>query len=62
MQATKYFDFLTNNDDTRYKYWGGMSTYNFRQYGEMDMSFASFLNNSKSNFGVPPDVYYVPGN
>lgn len=62
MQATKYFDFLTNNDDTRYKYWGGMSTYNFRQYGEMDMSFATFLNNSKSNFGVPPDVYYVPGN
>lgn len=38
-----------------------MSTYNFRQYGEGDFTFASLLNNSKRDLGVPEDVYYVPG-
>jgi hypothetical protein len=36
IEATSYFDFLTNNDDTRTQYWGGMSTYNFRQYSDPD--------------------------
>ena len=61
MQATSFFDFLTNNDDTRYKFWGGMSTYNFRQYGEGDMTFVSLLNNSRSELGIPEGVYFVPG-
>lgn len=43
MQATTYFDFLTNNDDTRTRYWAGMSTYNFRKYTDIDTSFAPFL-------------------
>jgi carboxypeptidase C (cathepsin A) len=38
-----------------------MSTYNFRQYGEPDETFVTFLNNSKGSLGVPDDVYYVPG-
>ena len=61
MQATSFFDFLTNNDDTRYKFWGGMSTYNFRQYGEGDMTFVSLLNNSRAELGIPDGVYFVPG-
>ena len=61
-QATQFFDFITNNDDTRYEYWGGMSTFNFRQYGEDDESFITFLNDSRTNLGVPSDVPYVPGN
>jgi carboxypeptidase C (cathepsin A) len=52
---------LTNNDDTRYQFWGGMSTYNFRQYGEGDMTFVNLLNSSRSELGIPQDVYYVPG-
>lgn len=39
-----------------------MSTFNFRQYGEGDETFVSFLNNSKKSFGVPDNIYYVPGN
>ena len=39
-----------------------MSTFNFRQYGEPDDTFAKLLNDSKSEFGVPADIYYVPGN
>jgi carboxypeptidase C (cathepsin A) len=39
-----------------------MSTYNFRQYGEGDSTFVSFLNNSRAQFGVPANVTYVPGN
>jgi hypothetical protein len=62
MQATQYFNFLTNEDDTRYNYWGGMSTYNFRQYGEIDEAFATLLNNSRNDLGIPEGVYYVPGN
>jgi carboxypeptidase C (cathepsin A) len=61
MQATPYFDVLTNNDENRYKFWGGMSTYNFRQYGEGDFSFATVLNNSRNDLGIPTDIYYVPG-
>jgi hypothetical protein len=36
IQATRFFDFLTNNDDTRANFWGNMSTYNFRHYGDED--------------------------
>jgi carboxypeptidase C (cathepsin A) len=39
-----------------------MSTYNFRQYGESDTTFATFLNDSRKSFGVPDNIYYVPGN
>lgn len=39
-----------------------MQTYNFRQYGESDSSFTTFLNNSRASFGVLDSVYYVPGN
>lgn len=39
-----------------------MSTYNFRQYSDPDMTFATFLNNSRVQLGVPADIYYVPGN
>jgi carboxypeptidase C (cathepsin A) len=38
-----------------------MSTYNFRQYGEDDSTFATLLNNSRAQLGIPEDVYYVPG-
>jgi carboxypeptidase C (cathepsin A) len=38
-----------------------MSTYNFRQYGEGDFTFASLLNNSRTELGIPQDVYFVPG-
>ena len=39
-----------------------MSTFNFRQYGEDDDTFVTFLNDSRKSFGVPEDIYYVPGN
>ena len=39
-----------------------MSTFNFRQYADPDESFAKILNDSKNQFGVPAEVYYVPGN
>jgi carboxypeptidase C (cathepsin A) len=39
-----------------------MSTFNFRQYGEGDDSFVSFLNNSRKSLGVPDNIYYTPGN
>jgi hypothetical protein len=39
-----------------------MSTYNFRQYGEGDSTFATLLNNSRTELGIPQDIYYVPGN
>jgi carboxypeptidase C (cathepsin A) len=38
-----------------------MSTYNFRQYGDGDFSFATVLNNSRTELGIPQDIYYVPG-
>jgi hypothetical protein len=38
-----------------------MSTFNFRQYGEDDDTFVSLLNSSRSELGIPQDVYYVPG-
>lgn len=53
---------MTNNDETRALYWGGMSTYNFRQYVDSDDTFATVLNTSKAELGVPNDIYYVPGN
>ena len=33
-----------------------MSTYNFRQYSDPDMTFATFLNNSRVQLGVPADI------
>jgi hypothetical protein len=39
-QATNYFDFLTNDDDMKAKYLGGMNNFNFRQYSDGDESFA----------------------
>lgn len=39
-----------------------MSTFNFRQYGDPDETFVKLLNDSKTEFGVPADIYYVPGN
>ena len=39
-----------------------MSTYNFRKYGDGDSSFAQFLNDSRSAFGVPADTHYRAGN
>jgi hypothetical protein len=62
IKATSYFDFLTNNDDTRAIYWGGMSTYNFRKYSDPDETFATFLNDSRTKLGIPEGVYFVPGN
>lgn len=38
-----------------------MSTFNFRQYGEDDSSFATLLNSSRNDLGIPNDVYFVPG-
>jgi hypothetical protein len=35
-QATNYFDFLTNDDDMKAKYLGGMNNFNFRQYKDID--------------------------
>jgi len=61
MQATNYFNFLTNDDDTRAIYLGGMSTYNFRQYEDSDESFATFLQENKNSFGIPSDINYVSG-
>ena len=61
-KATQFFDFITNNDETSKKYWGGMSTFNFRMYGEPDESFVKFLNDSRTQLGVPADVVYIPGN
>lgn len=46
--ATNYFDFLTNNDTTPEVYWGNISTYNFRNYDGLDLSFAKFLTNNKA--------------
>lgn len=61
MKATKYFDFLTNDDDVKDQYLGGMNNYNFRQYSYGDESFAKFLQVYKDKFGVPPNIDYIPG-
>jgi len=39
-----------------------MSTYNFRKYSDPDATFATFLNNSRSNLGIPNDIYFSPSN
>lgn len=39
-----------------------MSTYNFRKYSDPDVTFATFLNNSRSSLGIPNDVYFLPSN
>lgn len=48
--ATNYFDFLTNNDTTPQEYFGGISMFNFRDYGDEDDSFVKFLNDNKAEF------------
>ena len=35
-QACNFFDFLTNDDDVKAKYLGGMNNYNYRQYKDGD--------------------------
>ena len=59
-EATAYFDFITNNDTTPKEYFGGISTFNFRHYDEMDETFAKFLDTNKAEFGA--SVKYIPGN
>ena len=39
---------------------GNISIFNFRNYDGIDESFATFLNNHKSDLGV--SVEYLPGN
>ena len=39
-----------------------MSTYNFRQYGDGDSTFAKILNESLKELGIPEGRYYIPGN
>lgn len=58
--ATSYFDFITNNDTTPKEYFGGISTFNFRNYDGEDESFAKFLETNKAQFGAT--VKYIPGN
>ena len=36
IKASEFFDFLTNDDDVKAKYLGGMNNYNFRQYKDGD--------------------------
>ena len=60
-KATDYFDFLTNDDDVKDKYLGGMNNYNYRQYSYGDESFANFLQSNKASLGVPANINYVPG-
>ena len=59
-KATTYFDFITNNDTTPLVYFGGISTFNFRNYDGEDMTFAKFLEANKAEFNVT--VKYLPGN
>jgi len=61
MKATKYFDFLTNDDDVKDQYLGGMNNYNFRQYSYGDESFAKFSQVYKDKFGVPTNIDYISG-
>jgi len=62
MQATDYFDFITNNDTTPEKYMGGISIFNFRQYDPTDESFADFLEKNKATLGVSDNIKFIPGN
>lgn len=39
-----------------------MSEFNFRQFEDMDTSFAAYLQENKGSLGVPPNVDYIPGN
>ena len=59
-EATAYFDFITNNDTTPKEYFGGISTFNFRNYDPLDETFAKFLEANKAEFGA--SVKYIPGN
>ena len=47
IQATNYFDFLTNNDTTAQVYFGDISMFNFRNYDGVDVSFADILQKNK---------------
>lgn len=62
MQATEYFDFLTNNDTTAEKYMGNISIFDFRNYNGMDLSFATFLQKNKKSLLVPDNIDYVMSN
>ena len=61
IKASYYFDFLTNDDDVKEKYLGGMNNYNFRQYSYGDESFADFLQKNKASLGVPSNIDYHSG-
>lgn len=62
MQATEYFDFLTNNDTTPEYYMGNISIFDFRNYNGLDTSFAKILEDNKAEFGVSANVSYIIGN
>lgn len=56
IEATNYFDFLTNDDDMKAKFLGGMNNFNFRQYKDGDESFIDFLKANKAYLGIPTSV------
>lgn len=53
--ATNYFDFLTNNDTTAEAHFGGISTFNFRDYEGMDASFTDWIDDHKNELGAKCD-------
>lgn len=55
IQATDYFDFLTNNDTTAEVHFGNISMFNFRNYDGIDVSFADFLQANKDKLGAKQD-------
>lgn len=61
-KATDYFDFITNNDTTPKTYMGGISIFNFRDYGDLDESFVKILEDNKARFGIAKDVEFIAGN
>jgi carboxypeptidase C (cathepsin A) len=62
MQATEFFDFLTNNDTTPEAYMGNISMFNFRNYNGIDRSYAKFLEDNKKSFGVPDNITFIKSN
>ena len=63
IEATSYWDFLTNDENTWKTYMGGMSEFNFRQFDDLDVSFVDFLNQNKKSLGVTQDnLEYIGGN
>ena len=39
-----------------------MSEFNFRQFDQLDTSFAKFLEENKQSLGVTNDISYISGN